>query len=213
MEEAIRVVESGTDIVVAQGAEAGGHHSTFQIDPNSEPPLIGTMALVPQVVDAISTSSSSPVPVIVSGGIVDGRGLVAALSLGASGVMIETRFLLARESGVWAAYQERLLAAKETDTLITRAFTGRPACGIRNRFVDEYLKSGLKPLAWPLQALAADDIYKAAQIRGEADYFPLLAGQGLRLLSKSGHQNAAEIIEELVTEAKNILTKLNGTVE
>jgi nitronate monooxygenase len=213
MEEAIRVVESGTDIVVAQGAEAGGHRSTFQIDPNSEPPLIGTMALVPQVVDAISTSSSSPVPVIVSGGIVDGRGLVAALSLGASGVMIETRFLLARESGVWAAYQERLLAAKETDTLITRAFTGRPACGIRNRFVDEYLKSGLKPLAWPLQALAADDIYKAAQIRGEADYFPLLAGQGLRLLSKSGHQNAAEIIEELVTEAKNILTKLNGTVE
>jgi len=96
VEEAVRMVEGDTDIVVAQGAEAGGHRSTFQIDPNSEPPLIGT----PQVVHAISSSSSSRnIPVIAAGGMADGRGLVAALSLGASGIMLGTRFLLAQESG------------------------------------------------------------------------------------------------------------------
>ena len=84
--EAIQVVRGGTDIVVAQGAEAGGHRSTFKLGPNGEVPLIGTFALVPQIVDAIPH-----VPVIAAGGIMDGRGLVAALVLGASGVLIGTR--------------------------------------------------------------------------------------------------------------------------
>jgi nitronate monooxygenase len=101
-EEAIRVAEGGSDIIVAQWSEAGGHRSTFGVDPNTEPPLIGTMALVTQVIDALSSHSSgfssSNIPVIAAGGgIVDGRGLIASLSLGASGVMIGTRFLLAKE--------------------------------------------------------------------------------------------------------------------
>ena len=93
VEEAVLVTEGGADIVVAQGAEAGGHRSTFELDPDGEVPLVGTLALVPQVVDAVD------VPVVAAGGIMDGRGLVAALALGASGAQLGTRFLLARESG------------------------------------------------------------------------------------------------------------------
>ncbi|MDQ3812698.1 MAG: nitronate monooxygenase [Armatimonadota bacterium] len=199
--EAVHVVAGGTDIVIAQGAEAGGHRSTFKLGPKGEVPLVGTLALVPQVVDAVN------VPVVAAGGIMDGRGLVAALALGAAGVSLGTRFLVARESGASPAYKERLLAATEADTVITRAFTGRPARGVRNRLIEEYLASGVEPLAWPRQSLAAQDIYEAAQARGEADYFPLLAGQGLRLLKPD--QGAAEIVEELVAEASEVLARLN----
>jgi nitronate monooxygenase len=90
--------------------------------------------------------------------------------------------LVANESEAFKAYQERLVSAKETDTVVTRIFTGRPARGLRNFFVHEYLKSGSKPLAWPIQALAADDIYAAAQQQNNAEYFPLLAGQAIKKL-------------------------------
>jgi nitronate monooxygenase len=99
-----------------------------------------------------------------------------------------------------------MIAAKETDTVITRSFSGRPARAIRNRFTEEYRKSGSKPLAWPLQALAADDIYGAAQEKNKVEYYPLLAGQGLRLLKKD--QGAAEIIEEIVQDSNNIMSRL-----
>ena len=216
-EEAIRVAEGGSDIIVAQGSEAGGHRSTFGVDPNNEPPLIGTMALVTQVIDALSShssgfSSSTNIPVIAAGGIVDGHGLVASLSLGASGVMLGTRFLLAKENNVFQSYQDSIISSKETDTIVTNVFSGRYARCIRNRFVIEYLGSGPKPLAWPYQALAADDIYKAAQSNDQSDYFPLLAGQGLGLLKQKG-QSASEIVEEIASEAKNILGKLNGIIK
>jgi nitronate monooxygenase len=200
VEEAVQVVENGVDIVVAQGAEAGGHRSTFKLDPNGEVPLVGTLALVPQVVDAIQ------VPVVAAGGIMDGRGLVAVLALGAAGASLGTRFLVARESGAVPAWQECLLAATEVNTVVTRAFTGRPARGIRNRFIEAYLQAGAEPLAWPLQRLAADDIYRAASAQGMADYFPVLTGQGLRLLKRG--QGAAEIVAELVAEAKANLSRL-----
>ncbi|MGA9154546.1 MAG: nitronate monooxygenase [Candidatus Nitrosopolaris sp.] len=210
VEEAINVVRNGTDIVVVQGAEAGGHRSTFDTNPDEEEiPLIGTMALVPQVVDAIKKEgrSSENIPVVAAGGIADGRGLAAVLALGASGVMLGTRFLVANESGAFKAYQERLLSSKETDTVVTKIFTGRPARGLRNSFVHEYLKSGSKPLAWPIQSLAANDIYAAAQQQNNAEYFPLLAGQGLRMLKKG--QSAAEIIQEIMSEAKQRSSILN----
>jgi nitronate monooxygenase len=135
------------------------------------------MTLVPQIVDALSgiedkiqgeKEEAYNIPVIAAGGIADGRGLVAGLALGAQGVMIGTRFLVASESAAFRAYQERLLAAKESETIITRAFSGRPARGLRN---EEYRKLGPQPLAWPFQALAADDIYAAAQKQNNADYF------------------------------------------
>lgn len=202
VEEAMRVVEGGVDVVVAQGAEAGGHRSTFTLGPHGEVPLVGTLALVPQVVDAV------PVPVLAAGGIMDGRGLVASLALGAAGVLLGTRFLVAQESGASTAYQERLLAATESDTVITRTFTGRPARSVRNRFVEAYMQAAAEPLPWPLQSLAAEDIYGAAQTRGEADYFPLLAGQGLRMLKRG--QGSAQIVQELATEAEAILSRLQS---
>jgi nitronate monooxygenase len=224
VEEAVSVVRNGTDIVVAQGAEAGGHRSTFNIvvgdSNNEELPVIGTMTLVPQVVDALTGmeekeerkqegqfDNKKNILVIAAGGIADGRGLVAALALGADGIMIGTRFLVARESGAFQAYQDRLLTAKESDTVITRAFTGRPARGLRNHFVKEYNKSGPQPLAWPLQALAADDVYATAQKQNNAEYFPLLAGQGVGLLKRK-QQGAEEIMQELVLEANETLSKL-----
>jgi nitronate monooxygenase len=224
VEEAANVVRNGTDIVVAQGAEAGGHRSTFNIvNDDKDLPLIGTMTLVPQVVDALKTiqqqeeekkeegrqNNDNHIPVIAAGGIADGRGLIAALALGADGIMIGTRFLVARESGAFQAYQDRLLAATECGTIITRAFTGRPARGLRNHFLEEYHKSGPQPLAWPRQALAADDIYTTAQKQNNADYFPLLAGQGIGLLKGEKQQRKAEeIIQELVVEANEALSKL-----
>ena len=221
VQEAVDVARSGADIIVAQGAEAGGHRSTFNVpleNENETLPLIGTMTLVPQIVDALSRIEDNKIqgekeeayniPVIAAGGIADGRGLVAALALGAQGVMIGTRFLVASESAAFQAYQERLLAAKESDTIITRAFSGRPARGLRNHFVEEYHKSGPQPLAWPFQALAADDIYAAAQKQNNADYFPLLAGQGVGLLKGNQKYNAEGIIQELMTEANQTLSKL-----
>lgn len=201
VEEALLAEEGGADVVVAQGAEAGGHRSTFVLGPDGEVPLVGTLALVPQVVDAVD------VPVVAAGGIMDGRGLVAALALGARGAQLGTRFLLARESGAFPAYRERLLAATETDTMVTRVFTGRPARGVRNRFVEEYLRSGPEPLAFPWQGMATEDIYRETQVRDEGDYFLLLAGQGLRMLK--GEQGAAEIVAELVDGAREVLGVLS----
>jgi len=200
VEEAILMTERETDIVVAQGAEAGGHRSTFKLGPDDQAPLVGTMALVPQVADAVD------VPVVAAGGISDGRGLVAALALGADGAQLGTRFLLTRESGAHPAYRKQLLNATEEDTVVTRAFTGRPARALRNRLLKEYLSTGPKPLAWPLQSMAAGDIYAAFQAADDGDYSPLFAGQGLRMLNDD--QSAAEIVEDILSEATATLSRL-----
>ncbi len=205
VEEAVLAAERGADAVVAQGAEAGGHRATFELGPAAEGHLVGTMALVPQVVDAVN------VPVVAAGGIADGRGLVAALALGAAGAQLGTRFLLARESGAHPDYRERLLDATEEDTVVTRAFTGRPARALRNRFLEEYSNAGLEPLAWPLQSVAAGDIYAASQAANNDHYSPLLAGQGLRMLK--GEQGAGEIVEEILSEATTVLSRLQDETE
>jgi nitronate monooxygenase len=201
--DAVRAAEGGVDLVVAQGAEAGGHRSVVELGPGGEAPLVGTLALVPQVVDAVG------VPVVAAGGISDGRGLVAALALGATGVQMGTRFLLARESGAHPVYRRRLLAATEEDAVVTSVFTGRPARGLRNRLVEEYSSAGTEPLAWPLQRAAAGDLYRASQAADDGDYSPLLAGQGLRMLTRDG-QGAAEIVDEVVAEAGAVLARLAG---
>lgn len=202
VEEAVLVAERGVDVIVAQGAEAGGHRSTFELGPDREAPLVGTMALVPQVVDAVD------VPVVAAGGIADGRGLLAALVLGAAGAQIGTRFLTARESGAHPAYRKQLLEAAETDTVVTHVFTGRPARGFRNRLAEEYLRDGPEPLGWMLHSAAAGDVYSASQAADSGDYSPLLAGQGLRMLKEG--QGAAEIVAELVDEAKTVSARLVG---
>jgi nitronate monooxygenase len=200
VDDARRVESGGADVIVAQGAEAGGHRSALGLGPDDEAPMVGAMALVPQVVDAVS------VPVVAAGGIADGRGVVAALALGADAAQIGTRFLVARESRAFPAWKATLLAAGETDTVVTRAYTGRPARAVRNRLYDVLSAEGPQPLAWPLQRLAAADIYEAASTRGERDIYPLLGGQATRLLRPD--QGAAEIVAEIASEAETILGSL-----
>jgi nitronate monooxygenase len=199
--EAKEVIAGGSDAVVAQGGEAGGHRSTFKLDENGDGQLVGTMALVPQIVDVAGN-----IPILAAGGIMDGRGMVASLALGAQGVQLGTRFLTARESGAFPAYKKTLLESTEVDTVITRVFTGRPARAVRNHFVDEFENSDVEPLNWPYQAIAADDIYIEAAKSDNGEFFPLLAGQGLGL-SKQEH-DAAQIVSELVREASEAIDRL-----
>ena len=128
VEDAAQAVASGADVIVAQGAEAGGHRSNFVVD-DDDVPLVGTLALVPRMVDALD------VPVIAAGGISDGRGVAAALCLGAVAAQIGTRFLATEEAGVPPSYQRSLREAREVDAVVTSAISGRPARGIRNRLM------------------------------------------------------------------------------
>jgi nitronate monooxygenase len=197
--EAEEVEASGADLVVAQGAEAGGHRSTFAAGRPDELPLVGTMVLVPAIVDAVR------LPVLAAGGIMDGRGMVAALALGADGVQLGTRFLLASESGAPPSYRAQLLAADETSTVVTDVYSGRPARGIRNAFARLFHASGTRPLPYPRQGAAASDIYRAS-LETDAEWATLFAGQGLRLATRE--QPAAEIVRELLKEMQETMDRL-----
>lgn len=203
VEEAVELERVGVDVIVVQGAEAGGHRSTFSVRYGDELPLVGTMVLVPSVVDAVRC------PVLASGGIMDGRGLVAALALGASGVQMGTRFLASRESGVFPDYRQKISAARDVDTVMTWQFTGRPARSIRNRFIEHLDRSGIAPLPWPYQAAAAEDIYRAAVTGNLGEIAPLLAGQGASLAHPD--QSAAQIVAEVLAEAGQILEDLGSS--
>lgn len=197
--EAEEAVAANADILVAQGAEAGGHRSTFT--PTDPLPLVGTMALVPAVVDAVR------VPVVAAGAIMDGRGIVAALALGAEAVQLGTRFLLAAESGAPTAYRARLLEAIETDPVVTDVFSGRPARGLRNDYVRWFEERGVRPLGWPRQGTAARDIYRAS-LGSDGRWAPLYAGQGVRLARRE--QSAAEIVRELTAEVSRVRERLEA---
>jgi len=198
--EAILAERSGCDFIVAQGYEAGGHRGTFVLDGRPEGIGIGTLALVPQISDRVR------IPVVAAGGIMDGRGLVASLVLGAQGVQLGTRFLTAAESGAHPAYQAALSSASKSEdapTVITRVFSGRPARGIRNRFVEVMEASPAEPLPFPLQNDVTRDIRKAAANRSDAEYMSLWAGQNVPLI-RTG-ETAAGIIQSIVREAEAIL--------
>jgi nitronate monooxygenase len=202
VKDAVTLANNGSDIIMAQGSEAGGHRSIFSNNLNDqEIPLVGTMSLVPQIADSLREQIKDKViPVVAAGGISDGRGLAAALALGASGVAIGTRFLVAKESGAFEGYKAQLLSAKESDTIVTKVFTGLPARLLRNRFLDEYTKAKVEYLDWPLQRSITEDIYLNAQAKNNADFYPLFSGQGLRMLK--GGQSAEEIVKEIMDEAK-----------
>ena len=202
VDEAQVATASGADVIIAQGLEAGGHRSILDLQDDAEAGGIGTLALIPQVVDAVS------VPVVAAGGIMDGRGIVAALALGAQGVQLGTRFLGARESGAHLAYRQRLLDATGTATVVTRAMTGRPARVITNRLTRAFQSEGQAPLGWGLQSAAASDIYQAAHAQGEMDLAAVYAGQGVGLFRDG--QPAGAIVDELVAEAVTILDRLSG---
>ena len=200
VEDAVRAVEEGADAIVAQGAEAGGHRSTFDLPADGEAPLVGTFALVPQVVRAVD------VPVVAAGAVMDGRGLAAALALGAQGVQLGTRFLGAVESGVPESYRRRLREARDVDTVITRAVSGRPARGIRNRLIDVLEAAGPPALGWPRQAAASAGLRAAAARQDEAELLALWAGQAAGLSGRS--LPAGDIVREIVAEASAVLRLL-----
>lgn len=180
VEEAMALQESGVDAIVAQGAEAGGHRGTFLEE--FETSLVGTIALVPQVVDAVA------VPVVASGGIMDGRGVAAALVLGASAIQLGTAFLTCKEAGASEAYKDAIFSAREQDTRITRAFSGRPARGIVNRFMRE-VGDDVPP--FPIQNQLTRPLRNAAARLGRAEFLNLWSGQGTRMARR---QSAAELI-------------------
>lgn len=203
VEEAIALERTGVDAVVAQGNEAGAHRGTFGAAP-FEAALIGTMALVPQVVDAVR------VPVIASGGIMDGRGVVAALALGAVAVQMGTAFLLADECGIPDCYKEAISAARETDTRVTRAFSGRPARGIANRFMDEVEARGAAAnLGYPVQNALTRPLRTEAAKRNRPEFLSLWAGQGLRLARRAP---AAMIVRQVVAETDDVRARLQSTL-
>jgi nitronate monooxygenase len=199
--EAIELEKSGVDAIVAQGSEAGGHRGTFQGDPNAS--LIGTISLVPQVVDAVQ------IPVVASGGIMDGRGIAAALALGASAVQLGTAFLTCHESGIPDAYRAAIFNAREDQTRVTRAFSGRAARGIVNRFMTEVEPGGDQGaiLPFPLQNALTRPLRTAAAKNGRAEFLSLWAGQGIRMAHR---QSAAELVARLVAETDEAIRQLGG---
>ena len=195
--EAIAWAEVGADAVCASGMEAGGHRGTFlpmsrsahaglvpgepavQSSPSQADfaaAMVGTMALVPQCVDALRPRG---VAVIAAGGIMDGRGIAAAQALGADAVQMGTAFLACPESGIGQAYREALERAQGTDTRVTRIFSGRPARGIVNPMIQRLAADEAAVPAYPVQNALTGALRRAAAAQGRADYLSLWAGQGV----------------------------------
>ncbi len=192
--EAVALEEAGIDAIVGQGGEAGGHRGTFQVP--AEKALIGTMALIPQIVDRVK------LPVVAAGGIMDGRGVVAALALGAMGTSIGTAFLTTVESGIHPDYKAAILACTEEDTFITKAFSGKAARGLRNRFGEGMAAHEELLPAFPLFNSMTREIRQAAAQQNKMDYMSLWAGQGTRL---NRAQSAAQLMAEIVQGVEQIL--------
>lgn len=190
VEEARAVEQADLDAVVAQGSEAGGHRGTFHGD--FQAGMVGTMALVPQVVDAVGC------PVIASGGIMDGRGIAAALCLGAAAVQMGTAFLTTAEAGIPEAYKQAILSAREDQTAITTAFSGRPARGIRNRFLNEIPPEQILP--FPLQNNLTRPLRAAAAKQGKAEFLSLWSGQAPRLARRESAEALTSRLQREITE-------------
>ena len=167
--EAVWLEARGCDVVIAQGAEAGGHRGMFLTRDVAAQP--GTMALVPRVVDAVD------VPVIAAGGISDGRGVAAALVLGASAVQIGTAYLLCPEALTTPVHRRALVEESGDNTVVTNVFTGRPARSLRNRLIDELGPMSEHAPPFPTAAGAVAPLRAAAEALGSGDFSPLWSGQ------------------------------------
>jgi len=195
--EARELEAKGVDAIIAQGFEAGGHRGTFAKP--YEKGEVGTMALVPQVVDAVS------VPVIAAGGIADGRGIAAALALGADGVQIGTAFLRCPESATNTAYREALKSSDDTKTRITHAFSGRPARGIENRYIRDMAGKEDQFPDFPIPNSLTGPLRAASGKVDSPDYMSLWSGQAGAL---SRDLPAGELVETLITEAEDIIFEM-----
>ncbi|HAJ32375.1 MAG TPA: enoyl-[acyl-carrier-protein] reductase FabK [Candidatus Atribacteria bacterium] len=185
---AIRMERDGVDAVIAEGGEAGGHVGELT-----------TMSLVPQVVDAIK------IPVLAAGGIADGRGLAAAWMLGASGFQMGTRFLVAYECNIHKNYKQKILAARDTSTIVTGRPTGHPVRIIKNRLARDFQElEKRKATLEEYEELGEGTLYRAVR-EGDMDYGSIMAGQSAGLVKKE--QSCKEIIEEIFLEAKKIIVE------
>ncbi|KWV46861.1 2-nitropropane dioxygenase [Bradyrhizobium macuxiense] len=173
VKEAIWLEENGVDVIIAQGADAGGHRGMFLTENIAEQP--GTFSLLPQVVDAVK------VPVIAAGGIADGRGIAAAFALGASGVQIGSAYLRCPESKVSPAARVALAQASDESTVITNVMTGRPARGVANRVMREVGPISPHAPAFPHAATALGPLKAAAEKQGKVEFTNLWAGQAVRM--------------------------------
>jgi nitronate monooxygenase len=171
VEEARALEAAGVDAVVAQGAEAGAHRGTF-LD-SFESSMVPTLDLVRETAAAVS------LPVIATGGLMDGRDIKAVLNAGAAAASLGTAFLVCPESGASEAYKRAILAAKEDTTVVTRAFSGRPARGLPNAFIEQVDGRQNLILPYPLQNALTRPMRTAAAQQGLADYLSLWAGQGV----------------------------------
>jgi NAD(P)H-dependent flavin oxidoreductase YrpB (nitropropane dioxygenase family) len=184
-----RAVESGVDVIVAQGHDAGGHNSP-----------IGTMALVPQVVDA-----AGDIPVLAAGGIGDGRGIAAALMLGAEGVWLGTAFLGTEEAGIQDFQKEALVDSSEEGTTISRSVTGKPTRVIRNAWARAWEETDLEPLPMPFQSMVSSPVVDAATRQQRVDIVPGFAGQGVGMIQQI--RPAGEVLRELAESADQVLRR------
>jgi nitronate monooxygenase len=187
---------AGADGLIVQGTEAGGHRGGF-IDDGSDEGGAGLLALLR------ITANATPLPMIATGGIMDGAALAAVLCAGASAAQIGTALMLSPEAAT--AEAQRILLADAAPTRVTRAFSGRPARGMVNRFLDEHSASA--PLAYPEIHHATSALRAAARKRGDADAFNLWAGQAHELVQA---RPAAEIVGEMAAEARAVLERVSA---
>ena len=182
-----KVADSGVDVIVAQGHDGGGHNAP-----------IGTMALIPQVRDAVGD-----VPVLGAGGIGDGRSVAAALMLGADGAWIGTAFLATEEAGIFDFQKQALVEGTDASTTISRCITGKPARVIRSKWTQAWEDSELEPLPMPYQSMVAMPVLAAAMRAGRGDVAPGFAGQALGLIQEV--RPAAEVLADIVRGAERVL--------
>jgi nitronate monooxygenase len=190
VEEARALAAAGVDGVVAQGAEAGSHRGTFLA--SFESSMVPTLELVRQIIQAV------PLPVIASGGLMDGRDVAEALRAGASAVALGTAFLACPESGASQAYKRAILSAKQDTTVITRAYSGRPARGLKNAWIEKVNERKDLILPFPVQNALTRAMRIAAAKAGNPGYLSLWAGKGV---TRARSMPAGELVRVLMQEA------------
>jgi nitronate monooxygenase len=189
IKNAYRMKQSGLDLLVAQGHEAGGHTGR-----------IGTMALLPGVLDV-----AGEIPVLAAGGIGDGRGLAAALAMGCEGVWVGTRFLATDEGGALDINKQRILESSDEDTRVSYAYTGKTSRTNYSRFHDLWNESGLDPLPFPIQVVVSSALITSLVEANRQDYLGGFGGQVSGIINEI--KPARVVVEEMVDTAVDILTK------
>jgi nitronate monooxygenase len=197
--EAVWLERNGADVIIAQGADAGGHRGMFLTDKLAE--QVGTFSLLPQVADAVK------LPVIAAGGIADGRGIAAAFALGAAGVQIGSAYLRCPESKISGPARDALAAANDESTVMTNVMTGRLARGVANRVMREVGPVSPDAPAFPHAATALAPLKAAAEKLGKVDFTNLWAGQALPL---GGALPAAELTRKLAAEGRARMGQMVG---